>query len=1307
MNNLNKVMSINKEKYKKVIPKKIRINHKNIMRFSSLKENETDLNIKKVINILYSDLFQHILIISRTNYIKNVEKKLDKIILEHFPEYITIKKAYIDRLKKEINSKYINEYILLKKTMNNFIKSPKLFQIVNNFTPHCPKCDKCAYHNCINSLTYGKFIQVNSNNSDYVICTGCHFCYKSELIEMYCRNCKKNYFSELIKDNDTNILNNNTIQKKLPFATWEKYHCGYIINEIMKCVKCKSNFYYDNINNKLICLNPVCRFESKPKSIIWKCSICSSDFVSSVKAFNPLEIKNCKNSINYALIVRDKARPYKVNYCNFCGGDISKATFYHKKDCDGELLMSKLNNKEVVVCSRCHGMNFYSQYSWICPLCDRKLKNKNFFNLIKSNDNYLNNTTKNSNIEKNVLSYDKDKTINNFKNVQNLKLYKKKNLFRNSIAALNSLNSIYLKKKLDKYKQNTSENNKIKINKYIHKDINKEKSVSNMSKKNSYFSIKNLFMRNDSEEKFTKSTSNLNSNNILKNSRSQNNSNSLGKTNRKKSTLFDILQKRYKEKSISNSKDKNELINSNIKKNYKNTSTNNSINNSDISNINLSKNYLNNKIYNNYRKTVPYRFTIKEKFLRNNTDNNLTIYDYENKINNNLNINENESTSQKEKVKRIIYNKNSVENIKLEKESDKENIKEDISKDSIPNKYMQNHITKFSFYKREKEKFIENKMKFQKKIKDEIRKMKIDNKIPNRNNIRYKLLENSQSNYEENKENKDFKIKNKEFRYSYNKLSTTNNSINSNKIYNNNDKYKIDLKRNIVNRGYNKKIINNNLSPESEKNNKLTKQQNNTKPIKNKIEENNTYNLNYSNAIETTDYNKTQKESKSLFQISLKKEMDSLERKSSKPISRRRYYQSLTKNSKEKDNKSINIENNAVHKLDSLPLLNENKTNTNQDINNLYNSNDKLANNIKETNLINTYTNTNSNTNIIKDNNEVEADSQTNIDFVDFDINDSDRINFVSDSKINSIINNGVQYQNSIIYSSEKVEELIQSCNLPKFNDTDYIFKDSIGEGAFGTIFEVEEINTGNKYAIKKIICQDLQELINQKTQLELEYSNEHKNIMKIYKTQIKSLDFSTYSISVLMELAISDWNQEILKRAKTNNYYKEKELVDITKQIINGLLFLKKKNIAHRDIKPQNILIFPNNVFKVADFGEAKNISQGTNLRTLKGCELYMSPALYWGWIHGKKNLVHNTFKSDIFSLGYCLLYAMTLNINILEKIRKLNNNSDIIDVIYNSVNHNVYSYKFLDIIYKMINLDEQQRYDFENLYNDIENYN
>jgi serine/threonine protein kinase len=141
---------------------------------------------------------------------------------------------------------------------------------------------------------------------------------------------------------------------------------------------------------------------------------------------------------------------------------------------------------------------------------------------------------------------------------------------------------------------------------------------------------------------------------------------------------------------------------------------------------------------------------------------------------------------------------------------------------------------------------------------------------------------------------------------------------------------------------------------------------------------------------------------------------------------------------------------------------------------------------------------------------------------------------------------------NNILYNPFQFEELIKNCNIPKFDTNDYIYKNSIGEGSFGTIFEVEEKNTGKKYAIKKIISIDIQELIKQMKQLELEFSIKNDNIIKIYKIEIKCLDFSTYSINVLMELAISDWNQEILNRAIKKDYYKEEELINITNQIIN-----------------------------------------------------------------------------------------------------------------------------------------------------------
>ena len=359
---------------------------------------------------------------------------------------------------------------------------------------------------------------------------------------------------------------------------------------------------------------------------------------------------------------------------------------------------------------------------------------------------------------------------------------------------------------------------------------------------------------------------------------------------------------------------------------------------------------------------------------------------------------------------------------------------------------------------------------------------------------------------------------------------------------------------------------------------------------------------------------------------------------------------------------------------------------------------------MKDLNILNTKLNTNTYTNndrtiIIKEN-----ENQDNINFLEFEKNEEFELNIVSQSRINSIINK--DNQNNILYNPIEFEELIKNCNIPIFELNDYIYKDSIGEGSYGTIFEVEDKNTGKKYAIKKIICRDMQQLIKQKEQLEFAYSIKHENIMKIYKAQINCLDFSTYSISVLMELATSDWNQEILKRANNNDYYKEKELIYILRQLINGLLFLKNNKIAHRDIKPQNILIFPNNIFKLADFGEAKNINNVVSMRTLKGCELYMSPTLYWGLMRGKKNIVHNIYKSDIFSLGYCFLYAITLNIFILQKIRRLKNSTEIRDIINDSINNNIYSPKFIDIICNMVEIDEEKRYDFEKLNDEIENY-
>ena len=59
------------EKYKRLIPKRIKITHHNI-RNSSFKENETDLKLKKIINFLYLNKFHEIIIIQKYQFIQNI-----------------------------------------------------------------------------------------------------------------------------------------------------------------------------------------------------------------------------------------------------------------------------------------------------------------------------------------------------------------------------------------------------------------------------------------------------------------------------------------------------------------------------------------------------------------------------------------------------------------------------------------------------------------------------------------------------------------------------------------------------------------------------------------------------------------------------------------------------------------------------------------------------------------------------------------------------------------------------------------------------------------------------------------------------------------------------------------------------------------------------------------------------------------------------------------------------------------------------------------------------------------------------------
>ena len=208
---------------------------------------------------------------------------------------------------------------------------------------------------------------------------------------------------------------------------------------------------------------------------------------------------------------------------------------------------------------------------------------------------------------------------------------------------------------------------------------------------------------------------------------------------------------------------------------------------------------------------------------------------------------------------------------------------------------------------------------------------------------------------------------------------------------------------------------------------------------------------------------------------------------------------------------------------------------------------------------------------------------------------------------------------------------------------------------------------------------------------------------MKIYGINSKILDATTYALYVLMELSNGDWDKAIRIRLEQRKYYTENELINILFQLTSALLFMQEKfQISHRDIKPQNILLFEGGIYKLADFGEAKEVKINKQLNSLRGTELYMSPALYDGLKNEKDDVSHNPFKSDVFSLGFCFLFASALNYKLLYELRDISD-SKRMNIALHIHLKKLYSEKFIGILGHMLEIDENKRYDFRLLYDAI----
>jgi PASTA domain./Protein kinase domain. len=138
-----------------------------------------------------------------------------------------------------------------------------------------------------------------------------------------------------------------------------------------------------------------------------------------------------------------------------------------------------------------------------------------------------------------------------------------------------------------------------------------------------------------------------------------------------------------------------------------------------------------------------------------------------------------------------------------------------------------------------------------------------------------------------------------------------------------------------------------------------------------------------------------------------------------------------------------------------------------------------------------------------------------------------------------------------------------------------------------------------------------------------------HPNIVQIYDV---GTDSGNYYI--VMELVDGITLKEYIRR---NGALDWREAVSITLQICSALNKAHSRNIVHRDIKPQNILITSDGIPKVTDFGIARAVTADTATMRIDtiGSVHYSSPEQVRGGYIDEK--------SDIYSIGVTFFEMLT----------------------------------------------------------------
>ena len=196
----------------------------------------------------------------------------------------------------------------------------------------------------------------------------------------------------------------------------------------------------------------------------------------------------------------------------------------------------------------------------------------------------------------------------------------------------------------------------------------------------------------------------------------------------------------------------------------------------------------------------------------------------------------------------------------------------------------------------------------------------------------------------------------------------------------------------------------------------------------------------------------------------------------------------------------------------------------------------------------------------------------------------------------------------------------------------DFEYGRVLGKGVFGSVLIVKRKEDNEIYAMKRVKIGGLtkKELENSFNEVRLLASLNHKNVIgyreAFYDQQSKTLN-------IVMEYADDgDLSTKIKQAIKKQIYFDEQTIWSTLIQILEGLKYLHKSDIIHRDLKSANIFLTKKGGVKIGDLNVSKIIGKSMAI-TQTGTPYYASPEIW--------NDHPYDYKCDIWSAG-CIIYEM-----------------------------------------------------------------